>query len=114
MDTMASLKQVCKWIKGNIVYGTSWIAVWKEGRSWECYSFYPEGGDYEDGYYFSYEDQDRMMEILRSDEKAIVLNGEHRMTDMLEDATIEETIEMSYYNRLNQLRRFFDDWVIPD
>lgn len=111
---MASLKQVCKRINGCIVAGTPWIAVWKEGRSWECYSFFPEGGDYEDGYYFSYEDQDRMMEILRADEKAIVLNGEHRLNDMMEDATISEMVEMSYYNRLNQLHWFLDQWVIPD
>lgn len=97
--------------------GTPWIAVWKEGRSWECFHFYPEGGDYEDGYQFSYEDQDRMLEILQADFRAIVLNGEHtscELLETLEGVTLESAIEISYFNRLNGLRRFYDDWVIKD
>lgn len=114
---MASLKQISSWIKRDIMDGTPWIAVWKEGRSWKHFHFYPEGGDYEDGYQFSYEDQDRMLEILMADHKAIVLNGKHTNCELLEefhDVTIEEAIEISYFSRLNQMRWFYDQWVIKD
>jgi hypothetical protein len=114
---MASLSKIVTRIKHNIQDGTPWVAIWKEGRSWEAYSFWPEGGNYDNGYEFSYEDQDRMLEILRKDNKAIIINGEYLTYDDIDGLmplTMGNLIEFEYYNRLKQLYYFYESWVIKD
>lgn len=114
---MASLSRICTRIRSNITGGTAWVAIWKEGRSWEAYAFWPEGGDHEDGYIFSYEDQDRMAEILRKDHKAIILNGTHTTFDDIDGLmplTLGNLIEFDYYNRLKQMYYFYESMVIKD
>ena len=116
-DTMAALSKVCSQIKPNLQVGEAWIAIWKEGRSWETCSFWPEGGCHETGYTFSYEDRDRMQEILRKDYKAIIVNGEHLTYDLIEGLmplTLPNLLEVTYYNRFKQLYAFYDCYVIKD
>lgn len=114
---MASIKEIVRGYNDEIQDGIAWVAIWKEGRSWNAEAFWCEDGGYEDGYIFEREDVERMAEILKIDHKAVMLNGYYCNCGTIEDgkasiADIVSGVEWNYYNRYNQLRSFFDGWVI--
>ncbi len=115
---MASIRELVRRHGDEIRNGIAWVAVWKQGRSWEAESFYCEDGSYDDGYTFSSEDMVRMSEIIKIDHKAIMVNGYYTNCGVYTDdgaATIADMIggiEWNYYNRYNQLFGFYDSWVI--
>lgn len=117
---MAALKGICKFYKGEIEAGFSWVAIWREGRSWNGEEFCPEDGGYDDGYRFTAEDVKRMREIIKADHKAVMLNGYYCNCGANEDggavplADIIAGVEWNYYNRYNQLFAFYDNMVIKD
>lgn len=114
---MASIREIVRWYNDEIQDGIAWVAIWKDGRSWNAEAFWPEDGGYDDGYTFEREDMERMEEILKIDHKAIMINGYYTNCGALEDGTspiadIIAGVEWNYYNRFNQLFGFFDSWVI--
>lgn len=105
---MASLKEVIRENRNEIVEGMAWVVIWKNGRSWNCECFWEESGSYEDGYEFRSEDVKQMNEISKIDSKAIAMNGYYMAFG--EDFTLEELenkILLLYESRLNQLRGDF-------
>lgn len=114
---MAAIREIARRYNDEIQDGIAWVAIWKNGRSWEAEAFWEEGGDYDGGYFFSSDDMERMEEILKVDRKAIMINGYYTNCGTVEDerVSIESVvsgIEWNYYNRYNQLFGFFDGWVI--
>ena len=114
---MASIKEIVRAYNGEMRDGIAWVAIWKEGRSWNAEAFWAEGGGYDDGYTFEREDMERMQEIIKIDPKAVMLNGYYTNCGIAEDgsasvADIISGIEWNYYNRYNQLFGFFDSWVV--
>ncbi len=122
---MASLKNVVRDHRDEIVGGSAWVAIWKDGRSWEAQAFYPAGGSYEYGYDFSPQDYEAMMAISGADHKAICVNGQYtaeyfddgeidwRLGELSVDA-IEEKLLYFYEARLKQLKGdFLDGFVCP-
>ena len=115
---MASIREIVRRYAGEIQDGIAWVAIWKQGRSWEAESFYCEDGGYDDGYTFDREDMERMSEILKIDHKAIMINGYYTNCGVYSDdgsATIADMVagaEWNYYNGYNRLVGFYDGWVI--
>lgn len=72
---MASLKQIVKEYRDEIVDGIAWVVIYKEGRSWNASAFWAEDGDYDDGFVFDSYDQEEMDRIAEVDRKAICFNG---------------------------------------
>ena len=114
---MAALREKVRWYKGEIEDGICWVAFWKEGRSWNAESFWIEDGSYEDGYIFEREDVERMAEILKTDHKAVMLNGYYTNCGTDENCRVPverivRGIEWNYYNRFNGLSYFYEQFVI--
>lgn len=116
-NTMAALKEVCRYYKDDIENGIAWVAIWRNGRSWNAEAFWEEEGSYEEGYSFDAEDMQRMQEIIKEDCCAVMLNGYYTYCGTLEGETVSlakivSGVEWNYYNRFNQLFDFFANMVI--
>lgn len=96
---MASLKEVVRSYRDEIVDGIAWVAIWKVGRSWKVWAFWEESGSYDDGYEFDSYDVNRMKEIVKEDHKAICFNGYYM--GFGEDFTNEEI--------QNKVRWFYEE-----
>lgn len=100
---MASLETVAKNIKDLLDEGLEWVAIYKEGRSWNYHNFFPTDGSYDDGYEL---DEDDLVELYKAgatDGKAICINGFYMAIDNMPVYRIIDKIEYFYNNRLNQL-----------
>ena len=114
---MASIREIVRYYNDEIQDGIAWVAIWKNGRSWEAEAFWPEDGCYDEGFIFEREDMERMEEIIKIDCKAVMLNGYYRNCGTIENErvsidSIVRGVEWNYYNRYNQLFGFYDGWVI--
>lgn len=114
---MASIKKVASWYNDEIQDGIAWVAIWKNGRSWDAEAFWIEDGDYDDGYIFEREAIERMEEILKIDHGAIMINGYYSNVGTEEGRRVSvdrvvQGIEWNYYNHYNTLFHFFDGYVI--
>ncbi len=72
---MASLKDIVKSEYDTIADGIAWVAVYKKGGSWSSDYFYPDSGDYDEGFVFDEDDTETMLKILLTDPNAIFING---------------------------------------
>lgn len=111
---MSSLRQLIRDHRDEICNGVAWVAIYKDGRSWVAESFYPEDGDYENGYEFDVYDYERMKEIVDTDHKALCINGDYM--GGLEDFTLDELenkVFEFYVSRYHQLHHFVEDFVYP-
>lgn len=85
---MASLKNVVKMYRDEIIDGIAWVVIYKKDRSWFASAYWPEDGGYDDGYLFDSFDVDEMERIAEMDKKAICINGYYN--GFGEDFTLEE------------------------
>ena len=112
---MASLRDVVKQYRDEIIDGIQWVVIFKEGRSWDARYFCVEDGDYDNGYIFDKKDYAEMQRIAQLDHKAICINGYYM--GFGEDFTlrnIEDKILYFYDGRMNTLAGdFLDCMVIP-
>lgn len=105
---MASLKDVVKREYDTIADGIAWVAIYKNGRSWESSSFWEKDGSYDDGLIFEEEDMKELRKISEVDKKAICINGYYM--GFGDDFTLQEMeakILWIYNERLNQLQGDF-------
>lgn len=111
---MADLRKIIKENYNAIVEGIAWVVIYKEGKSWNCGYFYPEGGSYDEGYILSPEDTEKLEDISDRDYKAICINGYYM--GFGEDNTPKEVADKvlwMYENRRNQLKGdFIDGFVV--
>ena len=101
---MASLKQIAKAYRDEILDGIAWVVIYKEGRSWNAKAYWPEDGDYDNGYVFTPDVVEALEEIADIDHKAICFNGYYM--GFGEDFTLDEIINriLFFYDfRCNQL-----------
>lgn len=120
---MANLRELIKDHKDEICNGIAWVAIYKDGRSWQVDAFYPEGGDVEDGLVFAVEDYREMERIVGVDRKAIYLNGSYfgGLADQFPDGLkglslnkLVDEIEYIYEARLHQFKGdFLETMVVP-
>ena len=74
---MASIRKAAQWVLDDCRDGIGWVAIWKEGRSWESERIY--GVDFDERTYTATidapEEQERLQAILDIDPHAIIVNG---------------------------------------
>ena len=120
---MASLRGLIGEAWSELCGGVAWVAIYKDGRSWQAEAFYPEGGDVENGLIFSAEDYREMEQIVGIDHKAIYLNGnyfgglEDQYPEGLKGFSLDKLTDEVLYlyeARLHQLRGdFLEGMVVP-
>lgn len=75
---MASLRNCARSIREEAADGICWIVLWKEGRSWNVETIWPEDMDYDKGIMvLELDDLERLREIVKVDSVAILVNGEY-------------------------------------
>lgn len=74
---MASIRNAAQWVLDDCRDGIGWVAIWKEGRSWESERIY--GVDFDEHTYTATIDDadelERLQAILAFDPHAIIVNG---------------------------------------
>ena len=110
---MASLRHLVRNNRDEITDGIAWVAIWKNGRSWDIHPFYYDDGSYEEGYTFEPEAVEMMEEILATDPKAICINGDyHPFGCDFTTQELEDKVFFFYQMRFAQLSEFLDCYVI--
>lgn len=75
---MASLRNCARSIREEAADGICWIALWKEGRSWNVDTVWPEDMLYDEGVMtLEADDLERLREIMKADPNAILVSGEY-------------------------------------
>lgn len=86
---MASIRAVAKeWIN-EAREGIAWIAIWKDGKSWDGYAYYPEDVNRDGVPTWGTEDKEELREIAVKDGNAILVNAYWHNLGSVEDMTIE-------------------------
>lgn len=73
---MASIKQCAADVFDTAQDGIGWIALWKEGRSWNATTIFPDADDYgTDTITVDADYMNELRDILAIDPRAILVNG---------------------------------------
>lgn len=110
-----TLKQIIKSEYDTFVNGVAWIVVYKINKSWNYSVFYHKDGSYEDGLIFNDCDKEEMFNILKTDPKAICVNGV--VAGFSEDfnlSELEDKIRMFYIQRYYQLNGDFLGTIVEN
>lgn len=78
--------------------GIGWIALWKKGRSWTTFSFWPEIGRHKDLIFEDYEIE-QLKNILAIDRQAILVNSYHHNlgdTECMTRDSLAEALRWQY------------------
>ena len=111
---MASLRDTVKDYQDELRDGIAWVAVWKQGRSWNAEYFHL---DMDDTLYP--EDRSRLEEIKSIDPAAVILNG-YYCGHLGEDMSLDELtagVRYHYENSMNDIDGFIgahDDRLPPE
>lgn len=91
---MASLRKCARLVRDAAADGVGWFALWKEGRSWNVWTFWPEDYCYNQGYMeLLPEDAERLREIVAADADAVLLNGYYNNIACSEDGGLPDLRE---------------------
>lgn len=110
-----TLKQIIKSEYDTFVNGVAWIVIYKVNRSWNYSVFYHRDGNYEDGLIFDDCDKEEMFNILKTDPKAICVNGV--VAGFGKDfnlSELEDKIRMFYIQRYHQLNGDFLGTIVEN
>lgn len=72
---MASIRQEAQDVLDVTRDQIGWIAVWRNGRSWYCFTFWPDVIDEHKHVEFSAYEVEQLRNILKTDPKAVIVNG---------------------------------------
>lgn len=98
---MATLKEIAKEYRDEIMDGIAWVAIWKTGRSWNAKAFWINA----DTDMIEDEDMKEAQEIAKADANAIFINEYY--TAHMGDGTLEDIaagIRFHYERGFNLLR----------
>lgn len=111
---MASINELVKANRGSLEDGIAWVAVWKNGKSWNYERFYPTSGSAETcDLVFDAYDMARMELIIREDWRAVILNGYYTNCGVNEEepnsiSAMVDGVKWNYRNGYNMLSDFFN------
>ena len=109
------LKNIIKKEYNIFVDGIAWIIIYQANRGWNYSVFYHKNGNYEEGLIFDDCDKEKMFDILKTDPKAICVNG--IVVELDENITrfeLEEKIRMFYFMRYHQLNGDFLGTIVEN
>ena len=111
---MASLRDMVSEYQDDLRNGISWLAFWREGRSWQAEAFHL---DLDDTLYP--EDRARLAEIQAADPRAVVVNGYYSgyLGEEMNVAELAAGVRHHYDNGLNNIAPFIEahsDELPPD
>lgn len=115
---MASIRNAAQWVLDDCRDGIGWVAIWKEGRSWESERIY--GVDFDERTYTATIDDtdelERLKAILAIDPHAIIVNGYyHNLGDpecMTRD-TLADSLRWQYELQNATVANFLENIVQP-
>lgn len=116
-----TLAEVARYSQYDLNGGIQWVAIWKNGRSWDCEVFYPVDYDIDKGAIFEKEDYDELMQVNEKHRDAIMLNGYYTNCGADPEGvgdglgtldSIKIGIEWNYVNQFNTLDVFFSNCSI--
>ena len=102
---MASLRDCARSVREEAADGICWIALWREGRSWNAETIWPEDMLYDKGimvlesYYL-----ERLLEIVKADSSAILVSGEYSNIGCAGDGSLSDVQVLT-----NALRWQYED-----
>ena len=111
---MASLRDTVKQYQAELRDGITWVAFWREGRSWNGEDFYLDAGDSPTA-----EQKSRLEEIRQKDPAAVILNS-YYCGYLAGDMTVDELtagVRWHYENGYNDVADFIaahDDTLSPE
>ena len=111
---MASLRDTVKQYQAELRDGITWVAFWREGRSWNGEDFYLDAGDSPTA-----EQKSRLEEIRQNDPAAVILNS-YYCGYLAGDMTVDELtagVRRHYENGYNDVVDFIaahDDTLSPE
>ena len=111
---MASLRDTVKQYQAELRDGITWVAFWREGRSWNGEDFYLDAGDSPTA-----EQKSRLEEIRQKDPAAVILNS-YYCGYLAGDMTVGELtagVRWHYENGYNDVADFIaahDDTLSPE
>ena len=102
---MASLRDCARSVREEAADGICWIALWREGRSWNAETIWPEDMLYDKGimvlesYYL-----ERLLEIVKAESSAILVSGEYSNIGCAGDGSLPDVQVLT-----NALRWQYED-----
>ena len=104
---MANLRTTAQGVLEEARDGIAWIALYKEGRSWDAKCFWPEYHDKSNDFSFDADDLEELQCILETDQSAVFLNGYYTNLGSPDEMTRESlasAMRWQYDNQYNLLR----------
>ncbi len=106
---MASLKQLVKAYKEDLLDGIQWVVFWKDGRSWHADTIFTEmDDDNPDPEYnpITLDTKEYLQAIYKRDNKAIILNG-YYCSSFYADESLTEWVKHVRYCYESQLENAY-------
>ncbi len=106
---MASLKQLVKAYKEDLLDGIQWVVFWKDGRSWHADTIFTEmDDDNPDPEYnpITLDTKEDLQAIYKRDNKAIILNG-YYCSSFYADESLTEWVKHVRYCYESQLENAY-------
>lgn len=115
---MASIRNAAQWVLDDCRDGIGWVAIWKEGRSWESERIY--GVDFNEREYTATiddsEEQERLQAILAIDPHAIIVNSYYHNlgdTECMTRDTLADALRWQYELQNATVANFLENIVQP-
>lgn len=86
---MASIRTAAQNVLEEAREAIAWIALWREGRSWNTATFWPDYNDKTDSLTFDEDDLPEITDIVEKDPNAIIVNSWIHNLGPVEEATRE-------------------------
>lgn len=113
---MASIRKAAQWVLDDCRDGIGWVAIWKEGRSWESERIY--GVDFDERTYTAKiddpEEQERLQAILAIDPHAIIVNSYYHNlgdTECMTRDTLADALRWQYELQNATVANFLENIV---
>lgn len=114
---MASLRECARSIREEAADGIAWIALWKEGRSWNVKAFWPEDFNYDtDVMEFDADDLQVIRQIMSADPEAILVNGYYTNIGCEEEGILPDLDVLIYALRwqYEDCHPLISEWTIKE
>ena len=113
---MASIRNAAQWVLDDCRDGIGWVAIWKEGRSWESERIY--GVDFNERAYTAKiddpEELERLQAILAIDPRAIIVNSYYHNlgdTECMTRDTLADALRWQYELQNATVANFLENIV---